>query len=516
MYNPNLYATGDFKMNDQPFLSAHRIGIDTYKQAVIFVRSDCEICRAEGFELPSRVHVSLNKQFVIATLNIVASQLLPEKTVGLSEFAWKLLGVKEGELVKLSHPIPLHSLSYVRSKIFGQRFTAVQLHDIISDIAKGYYADTQIASFVTACSGEELSDEEIFMLTKAMVDAGEKLTWNSNQIVDKHCVGGLPGNRTTLLVVPIVAAFGLTIPKTSSRAITSPAGTADTMEVLTKVDLSITQMRKIVEKENGCIVWGGDVGLSPADDILIRVERVLNLDTDGQLIASVLSKKIAAGSTHVVIDIPIGPTAKIRNVEAATIMKDQFETIGNKLGIEVIVIFSDGTRPVGRGIGPALEARDVLAVLQNQKDAPQDLKERALMLAGRVLEFSSNVTPRTGAQLARKLLESGKAWKKFQAICLAQGGLFEPPVAQYQHIITSERSGLISSIDNRKLATVAKLAGAPTDKAAGIELHTNVDSEVVVGQPLFTIYAEAKGELDYALSAISSVHDIMQVDEGEG
>lgn len=500
-------------MSTQPLLSVHRIGIDTYQQAVIFVRSDCEICRAEGFELPSRIHLTLNKKFVIATLNVVNPKLLPEKTVGLSEFAWKLLEAKEGDLVQLSHPIPLHSLSYVRSKIFGQSFTASQLHDIISDISKGYYTDTQIASFITACSGAVLNDEEIFLLTKAMVDVGAKLTWQAKQIVDKHCVGGLPGNRTTLLVVPIVAAFGLIIPKTSSRAITSPAGTADTMEVLTKVDLSIIKMHSIVEKENGCIIWGGEIGLSPADDILIRVERVLNLDFDGQLIASVLSKKVAAGSTQVVIDIPIGPTAKIRNIEAALIAKNQFESIGKKLGIEVLVVFSDGSRPVGRGIGPALEARDVLAVLQNHKDAPQDLKERALMLAGKVLEFSSNVPPNTGTQLAREILASGKAWKKFQAICLAQGGLFEPPVASYQKLIISERTGFITSIDNRKLATIAKLAGAPMDKAAGLELHVNIDSKVIVGQPLFTIHSESKGELDYALSAISSVHDIMQVGE---
>ena len=145
-----------------------------------------------------------------------------------------------------------------------------------------------------------------------MVKTGKILTWPSDLIVDKHCVGGLPGNRTTLIVVPIVAAFGLMIPKTSSRAITSPAGTADTMEVFAPVNLDIKTMRKVVEQENGCIVWGGSVSLSPADDLLIRIERPMDLDSEGQLVASILSKKIAAGSNHLVIDIPIGSTAKIR------------------------------------------------------------------------------------------------------------------------------------------------------------------------------------------------------------
>lgn len=499
-------------MNTPVVLKAHRIGIETYKQAIIFIRSDCEVCKAEGFELPSRINIMLKDRFVIATLNVVDPKLLPLKTAGLSEFAWELLGAKEGDHICLSHLMPLNSLSYVRGKIFDQIFTEEQLQNIIHDIAKGYYSDAQIASFITACAGGRLNQEEIFMLTRAMINVGSKLTWNAKQVVDKHCVGGLPGNRTTLIVVPIVAAFGLTIPKTSSRAITSPAGTADTMEVLTKVDLSIAQMREVVEQENGCIVWGGSVDLSPADDILIRIERVLNLDNEGQLVASVLSKKIAAGSTHVVIDIPVGSTAKLRSLEAANRIKSQFENIGAKLGLEIVVIFSDGTKPVGRGIGPSLEARDVLAVLCNKKDAPQDLKERALMLAGKVLELAGSVHPGTGANLAREILESGKAWQKFQAICKAQGGLFEPPTAKYKHVVTSERSGIIAMIDNRKLATIAKLAGAPADKAAGLELHANVDSKVAVGEPLFTIHAESSGELNYALAAIRSVHDIMQVE----
>lgn len=169
-----------------------------------------------------------------------------------------------------------------------------------------------------------------------------------------HCVGGLPGNRTTLIVVPIVAAFGLMIPKTSSRAITSPAGTADTMEVLAPVNLDIKKMKKVVEREYGCIVWGGAMSLSPADDILIHIERAIDLDSEGQLVASVLSKKIAAGSTHLVIDIPIGATAKIRSLKTAIKLKKLFDNICLKYNLTIKTIFSHGEQPVGRGIGPAL------------------------------------------------------------------------------------------------------------------------------------------------------------------
>src|SRR5690606_31083876 len=129
-----------------------------------------------------------------------------------------------------------------------------------------------------ACGGERLTQQEVLDLTKAMVKSGKQLSWSSPIIVDKHCIGGLSGNRTTPIIVPIVAAYGLCIPKISSRAITSPAGTADTMEVFTNVTLNIPTMKKIVEKEQSCILWGSAIGISPADDLLIRIERTLNLD----------------------------------------------------------------------------------------------------------------------------------------------------------------------------------------------------------------------------------------------
>lgn len=148
-----------------------------------------------------------------------------------------------------------------------------------------------------ACGDDALNDKEITALTDAMVKAGSRIDWGLDQVIDKHCVGGLPGNRTTPIVVSILTACGLTVPKTSSRAITSPAGTADTMETLTDVSLSLEQMRQVVRNEGGCLAWGGSVRLSPADDLLIQVERALDIDSEGQLIASVLSKKLAAGAT---------------------------------------------------------------------------------------------------------------------------------------------------------------------------------------------------------------------------
>ena len=298
-------------------LSVKRMNIDTYRAPVIYMRQDCHICRSEGFEALSRIAVSTDRNTIVATLNIIRDALLEPGELGLSDAAWRMLAPEENQIVYLSHPEPVESIKYIRSKIYDHALNDEQLNIIMGDIVEGLYSDIHLSAFITACAGTRLNLDEITSLTKAMINVGTRLSWERDIVVDKHCVGGLPGNRTTMIIVPIVASFGLTMPKTSSRAITSPAGTADTMEVLAPVNLSLEAMRRVVDREGGCIVWGGAVHLSPADDILIAIERQLDLDSEGQLIASVLSKKAAAGSTHVLIDMPVGPTAKVRSMNLA-------------------------------------------------------------------------------------------------------------------------------------------------------------------------------------------------------
>lgn len=493
-------------------LTLRRLGIDTYQEAVLYMHRDCPVCRAEGFEAQSRVRVSLEGRDLIATLNVVSGALLKDDEASLSEVAWRALRAREGARIELSHPEPLDSLGALRAKVYGQHLERAAWQAILTDIVAGRYSDLHLAALVTACAGDRLNLEESVALARAMVDTGERLTWSTAPVVDKHCVGGLPGNRTTLIVVPIVAAAGLTIPKTSSRAITSPAGTADTMETLAPVELSIERMQRVVGQTGGCIVWGGHVRLSPADDRLIQVERPLDFDSEGQLVASVLSKKVAAGSTHVLIDMPVGPTAKVRSAQAAAALSGRMEAVGAALGVRVKVRVSDGMQPVGRGIGPALEARDVLAVLRGEAGAPSDLRERALTLAADVLEFAPGAIPGSGLAAARRILDSGQAWRKFEEICHAQGGLREPARAGLTHVVHAVEKGECVAIDNRRIARIAKLAGAPRAPAAGIELQVRLGEHLDKGAPLYTIHAEAPGELAYALSYVERQADIVRVE----
>ncbi|MEJ8837887.1 thymidine phosphorylase family protein [Ramlibacter sp. AN1133] len=480
-------------------LRLRRVGIDTYQEPVLYLHRNEPVCRSEGFEAQSRVEIVLDGRSVVATLNVVAGDLVGVGEAGVSEAAWRALGGSEGALVRLRHPAPLESMGHVRAKIYGRKLTAPALRSVIADVAAGLYSEMQLAAFVTACAGDRLDAGETVALTQAMLDAGERIAWGEGLVMDKHCVGGLPGNRTSMIVVPVVAACGLRMPKTSSRAITSPAGTADTMETLAPVALDLAEIRRVVDRTGGCIVWGGSVRLSPADDILIRVERPLDLDSQGQLVASILSKKAAAGATHVVIDMPVGPTAKIRSPEAARSLAQQLRQTAQALGLQLRVLETDGSAPVGRGIGPALEARDVLAVLRGQPEAPADLRQRSLLLAGEVLEFGGVAAAGSGMRIAGEVLADGRAWRKFQDICEAQGGLRELPRPACSQPVAAARSGCVISIDNRRLARIAKLAGAPQDRCAGIDLHVRCGDFVERGQPLFTVQADSPGELAYAL-----------------
>jgi thymidine phosphorylase len=477
------------------------IGIDTHQEPVLYMRNDCHICRSEGFTANSRVSVEDGQNQIIATINVVDEKVIEPGSAGLSKIAIERLGVTAGALISVSHAPVVTSLAAVRKKIFGHKLSDEEVTEIVQDISDHRYSDIEIASFLSVCAGSRLDVDEIIALTQAMVACGKRLSWpDSPMVLDKHCIGGLPGNRTTPLVVAIVSAAGLTIPKTSSRAITSPAGTADTMEVLTTVNLSLADIQRVVAETHGCLAWGGAVNLSPADDLLIRIERALDLDGEGQLIASVLSKKIAAGSTHAVIDIPVGPTAKVRSQKDADRLASLFTQVGAACGLQVRCLITDGSQPVGRGVGPVEEARDVIAVLRRSSDAPEDLRERALFLAAHLFSLAYQQTYEQGLQKTTEILDSGAAWEQFQRIIAAQGGMKPLPSADFQHTETAASTGTLQTIDNRQLARLAKLAGAPNVSAAGLRLHKRVGEKVERGDPLFTLFSDTEGELQYALA----------------
>ena len=486
--------------NSRAPLKVHRISLDTGRENVVVISRHSSALRPEIFRGFSRVELRRGEKVLLATLLITDDDaLVGADEVGLSEPAFRRFAEPVGSLVTVSPATAPESLDAVRGKIQGRTFKTAEIDSIISDLTRYRYSDMEIAAFLIG-SASFMTSGELLALVGAMARAGTQLKWPSPIVVDKHCIGGIPGNRTSMIVVPIVAAHGLTIPKTSSRAITSPAGTADTMEVLARVDVSVEEMKEVVAACRGCLAWGGHVNLSPADDILISVERPLSLDTREQMVASIMSKKLAAGSTHLLIDLPVGPTAKLANATEAMRLRKLFEFVGDHFGITVEVITTDGRQPIGNGIGPVLEAEDVMAVLANDPGAPVDLREKSLRLAAHLLEYDPQLRGGTGYVRARELLDSGAALKKMLGIIDAQGpSTCRSEIGKLTFDIPAAADGAVAEIDCLQLNRLARTAGAPIDKGAGIKLFHKIGDRVEKGQPLYRIFACGQSELDLAI-----------------
>lgn len=445
-----------------------------------------------------RLRIRHNSKSVVAAIDIAKSKkVVPKGYIGIFEEILAKLGVKKRGFVNVTIEKKPDSLYYIRKKLNGERLNEKEIDEIIKDIVNNRLNEVELTYFVSACYTNLLNFKETVALTKAIINNGVKLNLKRYPILDKHCSGGVAGNRTTMIIVPIIAAAGLTIPKTSSRSITSPAGTADTVEVLTNVCVSLKKMKSVVRKTNGCLVWGGSINLAPADDKIIKVEKLLSIDAKSQLIASILAKKASVNTTHLLVDIPVGKGTKIVNKKHARSLKKLFIKVGKQFKMKVKVITTNGNEPIGNGLGPVLEAKDVLYVLRNDPRAPKDLKEKSIMMADVMLKMVGK------RKDAREILESGKAYEKFIQIMKEQGGKeIEPDeirVGRYFYDVKAKKSGKIIKISNRKIAKTARIAGAPEDKQAGIYLYHHINEKVKRGEILFTVYSDNNHRLKFAL-----------------
>jgi thymidine phosphorylase len=492
-----------------------RMGIDTQSEHVIFIREDAVRAGVLGFKPLDRVlvsgedAVSAEVREISGILNFCEGPMLEPDEIGLSNVAFADLGLSAGALIQAKLAASPTSVDHVRRKLRGERLQRSDFDAILEDVVARRYSKPELSMFVLACALRNLDDQEIADFTLSMVDSGSSLRFDSKIVADKHCIGGVPGNRTTMVVVPILVSLGLTVPKTSSKAITSAAGTADTMAVLARVDLSSRELHRVVDQVGGCIAWGGALELAPADDVLITVERPMQVDTEAQMVASILAKKKTAGATHALIDIPLGPSTKIRTRHEAEELSGLFNRVAEVIGLDVDVITTDAHGPIGRGIGPRLEALDVLAVLHREKEAPVDLREKSLFLAGRILERTGIAPDACGYQTARDALDSGRAALALEAIIDAQGPVDLPAAAAFRATIESKREGRIQSVDCLAVNRIAKLAGSPAHPSAGMTCLRRIGDVVEKNEPLFEIHAQSRSQLDmaleYATSALSAV-----------
>ena len=457
-------------------------------------------------DLGLRVHdrvkiINENGDSITALVNI--SKTMVEKgEIGAFFELWCKLNLKEKELVKIiptSRPV---SIEFIRKKIYGNSWNQEEINSIVEDIKQGNLSNIELTAYATAIQINGMTIDEITWLTKSMVKTGEIIDFEISPILDVHSIGGVPGNKYAMITVPIVAANGLTIPKTSSRAISSAAGTADLMETICNVEHDTHSIKRIAREVGGTLVWGGGVNLAPVDDDIIKVEYPLSLDPRGQVLASVMAKKKAVGTEFCVIDIPIGEGTKVNTSDEARNLARDFIMLGERIGIRVKCAITYGGQPVGRAIGPALEVKEALTILEGA-EKPKSVIEKALSLAGMLLELGGAAGPNHGKELARETLSSGNALIKFREIVSAQGGnpnikSEDLIVGDYEYDFPSPNCGYIEAINNRAIVKVARSSGSPKDKGAGILLKLKKGQRAEKGEPLFTIFSENKRKLNDA------------------
>ncbi len=476
------------------------LGIESGGKPIVFLnKSDSDEI---GIRASGRIIVTYRRKTVTAIVNTTTS--ISHGFIGVNEEVRHLLGVKQNSVVDIEVATFPKSLQFIHNKLTGRRLMYDEISEIVKDVVQGNLNENEISAFVTALSMEGLDMDEATGLALSMVETGKQLDLRKKTIVDKHSIGGVPGDKTTLLVVPIVAAIGLTIPKVSSRAITSAGGTADRAETLMPVDLGISEMKRVVEKSNGCIVWGGSLDLAPADDIFVRSEYSLYIDP--LLLPSIMSKKKAVNASHLVIDIPTGKGSKMQTVGESDFLAKELIELGRRLGIHTHCVLTNGEKPIGLAIGPSLEAREALSVLMNRASAP-DLIDKVCHIAGSIFEM---VGKKNGYNLARDVLHSGKAELKMREIIGLQGGnskiqIKDLPVGEEKVEVRAKKTGKVLWMDNLTLIELARAAGAPKDKGAGILFSKKIGDCVKTGDVLYTVYAEKSRKLSRSIEILSDV-----------
>lgn len=408
----------------------------------------------------------------------------------------------------------LEALSAIKKKLLGKKLNYREIFSLMDELSHEKLGPVLTTYFVAAGFKEGFSNNELYFLTKAMADTGTKLRFKGI-VADKHSTGGLAGTRTTMILVPIIAAAGFTIPKNSSRAITTPSGTADTMEVLAPVTFTPHQIENIVHRTGGCIVWGGHLGLAPADDLIIQVETPLAFESFDKIIVSIMAKKIASGATHLVLDIPVGLTLKVKHFKDAEIIGEKFKFLAKKFKLKVAIDINQTLEPAGHSVGPTLEAADVLKVLEQRPDRPFILEAKALRLAGKLLDLcladkkkkTKIENEESGEDIAKKILQSGKALVKMKEIIKAQGG--NPHISgdhlkfgKFRFEVPSPKKGTVTGFNNQDLTVIAKILGCPQDKQAGIYIERRIDERVDRSDILCILYSNDKWRLKEAIETL--------------
>ena len=469
--------------------------VKSFGENLAYIHKNCSLYKVDDINKVTKLEIHKGSKTIFAFLQIVEDDVLALDEIGLNEDAFKALNMSEGTEVHVSMAAPSLSAQSLRRKIAGEILTSSEYMDIIKDIASGRYSKMDIAAFLVACTSS-MSATELVSFTEALV-AQKVLHWDEkSMVVDQHCLGGVTANKTDLVILAIVSAYGLPIAKTCIRSLTSCAGVADTMGVLANVDYNTSKFQKLVRANNGAIVNYDVLEETKVNHLLHDVRSQLGINQNELVIASILAMMISSGVSHLVLDVPVGENARVHSTNEAIRIRKQVEYIGDMLGLSIDVVITDGSEPIGNGIGAVLEARDVMKILRNKEDAPIDLKEKSLFLAGRVLEFDPQLRGGQGYAVAKEILENGRALEAFQRIVNAQGVHEVPALGQYVREVVAPYDGIVSAVNNTIINKIGVYAGATQCLGSGVDLNKKIGDKVKAGDVLYTIYSCNAADFD--------------------
>ncbi|MFW5720130.1 MAG: thymidine phosphorylase [Candidatus Dojkabacteria bacterium] len=462
----------------------------------------------EGIQIGTRLEVQSPKNNESEVVKVeMTENLVAHYEVGIESHMWNDFELDEGDLLGLDLLPQPKSLHAIRKKLLRNKLNYKEIKLILDEIVNGKLGEIEATYFASCGFNPGFDDQELYYLTKAMAESGDVVKWPYDKVIDKHSIGGLAGKGITPIIISIIASKGLVVPNTSTRAITAPAGTTDVMEVFCNMEFSLEEIEELIRKNNACMVWGGGLDMAPADEALIEIEKPLGIELYDKFIVSILAKKVAMGLTHYILDIPYGPDTKVQNPEDVQVIREKFEQLSEKFGIKVKVLTRQAIGPDGRGIGPNLEARDILHILRQDKDRYVPLEDTAINMAGELLELAGEAKPGKGYQVAHKELTSGRAYKKFQKIIEAQGGNpditpKDIPIGDITHEFKADSDGMVSDIDNSVIKEVTHALGTPHLKKAGMYLHKQIGEKFKKDEKLFTLYTTSESRLDLAMKIL--------------
>jgi len=423
-------------------------------------------------------------------------------------------------------PVPISMLEVIRKKRDGKVLSRVEIEGLVQGYTTGAIPDYQVSAWLMAVMLRGLTRAETSDLTDSMLRSGDVLDLSelAARKVDKHSTGGV-GDKTSLILAPLVAAAGLNVPMISGRGLGHTGGTLDKLESIPgfNVNLSVSEFRSVL-KTCGCAMIGQTSEIAPSDRKLYALRDVTGTVESPYLIcASIMSKKLAEGIDALVLDVKTGSGAFMKKEEDAVFLAELMVETGEQMGKTMVALITDMNQPLGMHVGNSLEVVESLEVLRG--GGPQDLKELCLELAAWMLHLGGAAsTVEDGKSISMGLLESGEAWEKFRQMVALQGGdvgvIDDPgrlPHSKYELDIGSLKSGTIVAIDCEAIGMACVALGGGREKkedsvdpAVGIVLHHKIGDRVAAGEPLCTIHHNSQPRAERATQLLLGSYDISE------